>query len=454
MKHPKANPMAPLIVATSLALAAHPAWSQTTDGVSEAVLKRIDALAQEIEQLKAQLKASETRAQSPAPEPAAARLAAAPATEAGAASAVEGEAEGLDVVRNNRATLNFYGMIDIGAERIFGTLANGDSAEAVRVSNGIITPHFGVRGTGALAGGWRGSFHLEGSFASDHGTSGIGGRLFGRQAWAAISGPYGTLRGGRQYTMVRMGWEDANPYGTGNQGLRLLDPRISNPRADNSISYLGKWGPVSAGLNYSSGWDAVNGNSSNTGPANNAGANCPGEIPNAENQCKALSAGIKYNGGAWGIATSWERLRGGTNNTFGGLNTPERSDRRVVLGAYYTLKGGAKLTAGWIQRENEGNVATPKSNLYWAEAIVPVGGPWYVDGLVARLKYEDSVNQATLFNLRGRYVLTKDTTLYMTAAFMDNEGTLALPASASTPAPTPQAGAKQKSVIAGVLYRF
>jgi predicted porin len=457
MKPSNAFKLKPLLLAASLATSGS-AWAQAAGVTNEAVLQRIEALAREIEQLKAQLKASEARAQQPAPAPVAAASAAPAAAREGAAArsgSVEGEAEGVDIVKTARATLNFYGMVDVGAEQLIGTLANNKDANAVRVSNGMITPHFGVRGNGVLVGGLRGLFNLEGSFAPDNGTSGIGGRLFGRQSWVGLSGRFGTVRAGRQYTMVRVGWEDANPYGTGNQGLRLLDPRISNPRSDNSISYLGKWGPVSAGLSYGTGWDAVNGNSSNTGPANAAGSNCPGEVPDNGSQCKALSAGVKFDGSSWGIAASYEKLNGGTANTFGGLTSPARTDTRAVLGGYYLIKGGPKLAAGWIDRKNLGNTTTPKSDMYWLQAVgIPLGGSYFVDALAAELKYENSANKATLVNLRGRYVLSQDTTLYVAVSNMDNSGTLALPATASTPLPTPKAGDKQTSVIGGVLYRF
>lgn len=471
MRKTRLQSMTPLLAAASL-LAAAPAWSQGANppgnagGSEDAVLKRIDALTKEIDELRTQVKANavkanETSAQvqaltshpvSPVVDASETESLTAETAKALVGS-VDEEPVGIDIVHSRKATLNFYGMIDVGAEALSGKLKDGHNASAIRVSNGIVTPHYGVIGRGQVARGLQASFDLEGSFGPDNGVSGIGGRQFGRQAWVGLSGRFGTLRLGRQYTAVRMGFADANPYGTGNQGLRLLDPRISNPRADNSITYIGRFGPVTASANYSAGWDAVNGNSANAGPANSAGANCPGEVPDATQQCREWSVGAKYERASWGLAASHEQLNGGTSSTFGGLTAPNKTDKRTVLGAYLKLSGGTKLTAGWINRNNAGN-ATPKSNLYWTEAIVPVGGPFFVDGLLGELKYADSADKAVLLNVRGRYVLTKDTTFYVTAAHMGNSGKLALPATASTPFPTPIAGGKQTSVIAGVLYRF
>ena len=466
MKDIKSRVSSPLIVAACIA-ACTPAWSQDSGAASsnEAVLRRIDEMTRQIEQLKAQVQANEERvnaaAKAATPPPVAAvsgkgateGLSRQANQEATGSTDADEEPAGKAIIASPKASLDYYGMIDVGVEALRGTLASGKEGESVRISNGIITPHFGLIGHGQLVSGLQGSFNMEGSFAPDAGTSGIGGRLFGRQAWVGLSGGFGTVRLGRQYTAVRMGWEDGNPYGTGNQGLRLLDPRISNPRADNSISYIGKWGPVSASVNLSAGWDAVDGNASNTGPANSAGADCPGEVPSNNRQCHEGSAGLKYDGGNWGLTSAYEKLRGGTSATFGGLTSPTLSDKRFVRGGYLKLPGGTKLTAGWIQRDNEGS-KTPRSNLYWTQAVVPVGSGFFVDGLLGELKYEDSANKALLVNLRGRYVVSKDTTLYLTGAMMNNDGTLALPATASTPAPTPSAGAKQGSVITGILYKF
>ncbi len=345
------------------------------------------------------------------------------------------------------SNVQLYGALDQGVEAINGTFANNQGS-SVRISNGIITPHWGLRGSEDLGGGMRASFNLEGSFTLDDGTVGLGGRLFGRQAHVDLSGRFGTVSIGRQYTMVRFGWTGANPFGTGNQGLKLLDPRISNPRADNGITYVGNWGAFSAGVNYSTGWDNVNGN-----PATVAAANCPGESTNRR-QCRAWSAGAKYEGGNWGVATAYERLYGGTSATFGGLTSPDKTDSRFVLTGHMKLRGTGALAVGWIRRDNMGTPATPKSDMGWVQAVVPVARNWFLDGMLAELKYKDSANKAVLVNLRARYFLSKRTNLYVTAAHMDNSGTLSLSATGSTPALRPVAGGSETSVIAGIVHRF
>jgi predicted porin len=56
--------------------------------------------------------------------------------------------------------------------------------------------------------------------------------------------------------------------------------------------------------------------------------------------------------------------------------------------------------------------------------------------------------------LRGEYILSKSTLLYLTAEHIHNDGTLALPATTITPTATPPAGGSQLSVIAGIRHTF
>jgi predicted porin len=346
--------------------------------------------------------------------------------------------------------VEFYGMIDAGVEAVNGTNNLSKQDETVyRVSNGMITPHFGFRGSEDLGSGMKAEFNLEGSFSPDVGVSGIGPRLFGRQSWVGLVSPLGTIRIGRQYTMVRYGYADANPYGTGNQGLRLLDERISNPRADNAVTYIVNAGGFSAGVNYSTGRDAVTAT-----PATSAAATCPGEGTDSR-QCREWSAGAKYNASTWGVATAYERMYGGTAATYGGLTSPDKTDSRFVVSGHVYLYGETKLTAGLIKRDNMGTPATPKSDMFWVQGLnLAHFGRLYFDAMAAELKYDNSPNKALLLNARARYRLSKRTTLYITAAHMDNSGTLAQSATASTPAIKPLPGGALTSVITGIKHTF
>ncbi|AJY16230.1 porin [Burkholderia multivorans] len=345
------------------------------------------------------------------------------------------------------SAVTMYGLIDQGLEYV-NNVAQGKNGttHVFRMGDGTATSYFGIRGTEDLGGGTKAIFDLQGGFMPSNGSSRQGGRLFGRQSYVGLDGRFGRITFGRQYTMRFYAISFINPFGTGAQGLTTLDNGIANARADNSISYRFFYGPFETGVNYSFGRDAVNGN-----PATAAAANCPGQTT-PSNECREYSVMAKYDGGFWGLATSYERNYGGTSGTFGGLTSPKLTDSRFSLGGYFKLSK-AKVGVGWIRRDDEG-LATPKSNLLWVTGTVPVTPFLHVDGMVAQLKYDHSRNKALVLVLRGEYLLSKRTLVYVTAERIHNYGNLALAATTITAVPTPPAGSSQLSVITGIRHTF
>lgn len=344
------------------------------------------------------------------------------------------------------SSVTIYGLIDQGVELV-NNVATGKNAtsNAYRTGDGTATSYFGIQGSENLGGGTRAIFDLQGGFMPGNGTSRQGGRLFGRQSYVGIDdSKYGRLTFGRQYTMRFFATQLANPFGTGAQGLTTLDNGIANARADNSVSYRYFLGNFEGGVNYSFGRDAVAGKS-------NVATNCPGETT-PSNECREYSAMVKYKGPTWGLASSYERQYGGTSATYGGLTSPKLTDSRFTLGGYVKISR-AKIGAGWIRRDDEG-IKTPKSNLLWVTGTVPVTPFVYIDGMVAQLKYDHSSSKALVFVLRGKYLLSKRTFLYVTAEHIHNYGNLALAATTISPVPTPPPGASQLSVIAGIRHVF
>lgn len=374
----------------------------------------------------------------------AALMSAAPAWAGNEDESAKESANKTATVRQGVGSVAIYGLIDQGLEYVNNVAKGSTTTDAYRVSPGTATSYFGFRGTEDLGGGMQAIFDLQGGFAPDNGTSSQGGRLFGRQAYVGLSGRYGRLTFGRQYTMRFYATSPINPFGTGSHGLTTLDNGIANARADNSVAYRYHSGPLEVGVNYSFGRDAVDGKSI-------AASNCPGETTPTE-QCRAWAAMIKYEASNWGVTTSYERLHGGSSATFGGLTSPDLTDTRFILGGYFNVSG-SRIGVGWIKRTNLG-LATPKSNLYWVSAKVPVTASLSVDGMVAQIRYEDSSNKALTLVLRGVYSFSKRTALYVTADYINNGGTLAFSATNASPAVAPPPGGSQVSVIAGIRHTF
>lgn len=343
-------------------------------------------------------------------------------------------------------SVTIYGVLDVAVEHLNKVGASGDSLTRVPSFTGTVPSRLGFRGAEDLGGGLRAGFTLESGLMLDSGGLNQGGRMFGRQAFVNLSGAWGSVMLGRQYTMLFHGLAGADILGPNIYSSSSLDSYIPNARADNAIGYMGSFSGVTVGATYSTGRDTVN-------AGNPGGTNCAGENASDKEACREWSAMLKYDAPAWGVALAADEMRGGTGAL--GLGSSALTDRRISLNGYAKV-GGAKIGVGLLSRDNEGSVLTPRSDLWYVGASYPVSPTVTVDGQVFRLKYKDSANQALLVALRGTYQLSKRTAVYATAGSIDNRGTLtgsvsggaAGPLSATTP------GGSQLGVAAGVRHSF
>lgn len=349
-----------------------------------------------------------------------------------------------------QSSVTLYGVLDTGVERISNIGASGTSMTRMPgQSGGYLPSRWGVRGSEDLGNGLKANFVLESGVSIDKGTNNTnqGGRLFGRSAWVGLSGGWGNLSLGRQYTMYFYSLLDADPMGPGIYGLGQLDSGIPGSRADNSLAYRGTWGGFSAGALYSLGRDATN---------------CVGEVAGDFKSCKQTSLMAKYDGGMWGVSGVWDEQRGGTGGLTG-LTTSNLTDTRRGGTAFVKL-GPAKVSAGLIKRHNEGvttTTLTPKTDLVFVQADWAVTPAVTITPLWGRLKYKDSTDgsKSTLFSARVGYALSKRTSLYVTAGRMSNKGSATAAVSGGTvpadaQATAPAAGGSQTGYMVGVMHKF
>ena len=340
--------------------------------------------------------------------------------------------------------VTLYGLVDTGVEVITNVGPNGERLTRMPSNTASLPSRWGLRGSEDLGGGLRAVFTLEAGFGMDTGLSGQGGRLFGRQAFVGLSGPWGTVSFGRQYTMLFWSVQDADILGPNVFGSASLDPYIPNARADNALAYRGTFGGFTVGATYSVGRDAVN-----AGPSP-VGTNCPGEVAGDSSTCREWSAMLKYDAPTWGMVAVVDRQHGGPG-AFGGLSKG-LTDTRSGLNGWVKL-GDLKLGAGLLRRRNEGS-PTPRSDLLFAGAAYALSPRFTIDGEVLRLDFKDSPNRATLAALRGTYHLSKRTAAYVSVGHMRNDGALALSVSSGAAGSAPVPGGSQNGVIFGLRHAF
>lgn len=96
-----------------------------------------------------------------------------------------------------QSNVTLYGAVDL-----FYQNAQGANSLSRLQSGGLSGSRFGLRGTEDLGGGLKANFVFEGGINADDGTSGQGGLLFGRESHLGLSGAFGSLTAGRQYSSL------------------------------------------------------------------------------------------------------------------------------------------------------------------------------------------------------------------------------------------------------------
>ena len=153
-----------------------------------------------------------------------------------------------------QSSITMFGVVDAGVSyysaksRSWGPTLPREVTQSQKVlsNSGYNSSRFGFRGTEDLGGGLAASFWLEAPVANDSGASGIAN--FGRRSTVSLSGPFGELRLGRDYTASF--WNDAvfDPFGVNGVGTNLIAVVNSNLAASRALATGGLLnGGLSAG---------------------------------------------------------------------------------------------------------------------------------------------------------------------------------------------------------------
>lgn len=292
-----------------------------------------------------------------------------------------------------QSTVTLYGKIDAHIQYATQTTGGADTAAGnvgLQVqSAGLSGSRWGMKGSEDLGGGMKANFQLENGFNVDTGGAAQGGLLFGRQAYAGLSGGFGSLTIGRQYSPLDTVWGtyDAQGYTSNsamsyawNKGLHAEPGRI-----DSSLLYATpSMGGFGAQLMYA-----------------------PGENKNpVTGQNASAYAGIMagYAAGPLGVHVGYESI-GAT--AAAGVST---SINDLVIAASYDL-GMAKLTAGY----QRASAPTGDENGWMIGAVVPAGA---ITVSLGYARENNQVNglavdgQSSAFGGQAVYALSKRTNVY------------------------------------------
>ncbi|KVK98249.1 porin [Burkholderia cepacia] len=304
-----------------------------------------------------------------------------------------------------QSSVTLYGIVDSGLLYTSKTLnpATGQSAghQLSFITGGRSPSLFGLKGTEDLGGGVKAIFALEsGIDAANGGLADSNGNFFGRQAWVGVTGNFGTVKAGEQYSPFAL-------------SLIATDPR--------GVSYFGSIVPIYIGSAFVTG--IFNSNSvSYTSPTiagfqGSALLALGGEAGNFQ-AGRQYSLGLNYNNGPFVLsAAMYDGNSRGTASTTPTPSTVQFTGRTV--GASYrfgdlTMKAvfvNFKVASSFDSRVYGGGLSysvTPAANVD--------AGVWYTsDGNDTR---NHSIMAATGLN----YSLSKATSLYGQVGFVNNHG--------------------------------
>lgn len=343
------------------------------------------------------------------------------------------------------STTNAAGVVDTANPIPPSTTANPRNGQTQSVidSGGLSGSRWGLRGTEDLGGGLRANFQLESGFNLDSGSSAQGGLLFGRQAHVGLSGGFGGVSLGRQYSLY--------------DELRGGTDTLDHSEFSSTVA-KGVWSNV--GLNYAA---RINNSIRYTTP-NFSGFTGAVEYGFGENKTATTSAGshvslkLVYANGPILVGFAHQQDKGNVGATAAVGTTPlipstgingetffstaaAPKNTHNLLAATYDF-GVAKLFAG-INSAKDNNPGTANKETEWhIGASAPLGAVT-IEADYARSKHKN-VEKGNAFGVHVRYALSKRTTAYVGGVSAKDESLIT----------GNRSGAKRSLFAAGVRHVF
>ena len=289
-------------------------------------------------------------------------------------------------VASAQSSLTLYGRIDasLASQKTeVGGVTTVDSGAQIR-SGAHTGSRWGLKGTEDLGGGLRANFLLEQGFNIDDGTSNSA-RQFHRQAWVGLSGDFGSLQLGRQYSTIYNLYSEHDGFVYSGYSAMVYafnsGTYADSGRIDNAVVYgLPTMGGFNAGVIWA-----------------------PGENKNGVAGTRKNLVGLQavYANGPVSVGGAWESQR------FNVIADTTAWD----LGASYDF-GPAKLY-GQLEGANN-KAANSKDSGYQIGVKIPLGAPTLsLSYARENLKTAGTrVSTASAYALMAQYPMSKRTYVY------------------------------------------
>ncbi|MBN3825484.1 porin [Burkholderia sp. Ac-20384] len=313
---------------------------------------------------------------------------------------------GLPSIAHAQSHVTLYGVVDSGVmytSRSFDAGTGASGPHQVSATDGAMSGSlFGITGVEELGAGTKAIFTLESGFTTNNGALGnSNGNLFGRQAFVGLSGRYGTVKAGLQYS----------PF-----GLAIVDTDARH------ASFFGSQAGIYMGNFFATGIfvaNAVSYTSPTIAGIQASALLALGGDPNGFQAGRQYAARVRYE---WKDLVVNAALFSGNPGGSASVSTPfpstiEFSGR--TIGASYTW-GGATLKGSYTSYKIAGS---------FNEKVYAAGGEYLITpalstdlGVWYMRDSNDSANHSLLASAGLDYFLSKRTTLYGAAACVNNHG--------------------------------
>lgn len=315
-----------------------------------------------------------------------------------------------------QSTVTMYGVVDMGVNTLKDTTPAGDLNKSGVQQGTLSNSRIGFKGTEDLGGGLKANFTLEYAVNPDEATQ----SFTNRQGFVGLSGNFGAVTIGRQYTpyhnvqaaMDMAGNVNATP------GYIVNAHNFNGGRASNAVQYATPtFSGFSAVAQVGAGQTAATGTESTI--ASTTGAQAEGKNYGFAGVYAAgpLVAGLAYNSisNPNSLVTGVGAITGGP--TLVGFGAASREVKVWVAGASYDF-GVAKASLAYsalTDNKIAAGVSDLTSNGYNFSVAAPFGATTLVANLGrATIKQDSTGTDGTItgYQLMANYALSKRTTAY------------------------------------------
>jgi predicted porin len=323
----------------------------------------------------------------------------------------------------SQSSVELYGVVD---EFVQYTDVGGPKVLAVN-SSGLWGSRVGLRGSEDLGGGLKANFLLENGFVPNTGALSTSDTLFSRQAWVGLSGNWGEVKVGRQYSPLFLYMTTyIEGFNGGSFASGLIDFETYTVRTNNTITYFA---PVFAGLQLSFGYGL--------GQSGNGLSGSPGS---------SAYVAFTYSSASFNASGAYQEARDPTSDarqTVTYLGGNYVFDKYTVFAGVHTAREALPLPIDKI-------VYTTSLRIRATDFFtVSLGTAWLDDRT-------HETGDAWQVGAMCQYAFSKRTIVYGALAFVNNHGAQnqTLNGSAVTGVALAEPGANPRGVQLGITHFF